>query len=98
MKRRARQFVLIPVLLAAASCFTTIHTVGGGPTGTEVVSARQWYWAFGLFRLPPVVDSENLAGNATSYRVTTSWTLLDILMNVVTSVVTVQSRTIEVEK
>lgn len=96
MRRPLRGLVFL--LLLTPSCYLTTHTVGGGPTGADVVQARQWYWMFGYFRIPPYVDSENLAGNSTSYRVTTRWGFLDVLMNIITSVATIQSRTIVVEK
>ena len=98
MKNNLRTILLLALLLTTSGCFTTQHTVGGGPTGTEVVEARQWYWLFGLGRIAPYVDSETLAGNATSYRVETSWSAVDIFLNLVTTLVTIQSRTIRVYK
>lgn len=86
------------LLLMLASCHTLQHTVGGGPTGSETVSRRQYYIFFGAFRVGENIDSARIAGDATSYRVTTQWSFADILINLFTAPLTVTSRTVTVEK
>jgi hypothetical protein len=93
-----RSILLLVLVCFTPSCYSLTHTVGGGPTGVEVVTARQWYWLWGLARFGPRIDSESVAGNATSYRVTTEWSFTDILLNVVTGAVSVVSQTVTVEK
>ena len=95
--RKLRRGFCLLVLGLGASCFTLTHSVGGGPAGDETVSARQWYVLWGLFRLNEV-DSDDLAGNATSYRITTQWGPTDIVLNLLTGWVSVVSRTVTVER
>ena len=72
------------------------HTVGTGPqTGSEV-SSRQWFFLFGLIPMGRQ-DSQDIAGAATNYRVTTKQGVVDIILNLFTAIVTIQSRTIIVE-
>ena len=73
------------------------HTVGLGPTGVGEESARQLYLLFGLMRLNEV-DSQRMAGELTSYRVTSEWSFVDILLSPFLLLLTVTSRTVTVEK
>ena len=99
MKSRTRALLVLLLLVSTTpSCFTMTHVVGGGPTANETVEDRQWYWMFGLFRFYPHVDTEALAGNATSYRVTSCWSLTDALLNLLTAPITIVSRSVKVEK
>ena len=98
VKQRLLILFCLCLLSVFSSCFTLVHTVGGGPTGSEVVTQRQWYWMFGAGRIGQNVDSEQLAGNATSYRVTSYWSLSDMFLNLFTLPFTVASRTVTLEK
>lgn len=98
LHRWGRTLALILLLVLPVSCYTLEHTVGAGPTGSEVVSRRQFYLFFGAIRLGEQIDSSRLAGDTNSYRVTTTWSFSDILINLVTAPLTVTSRTITIEK
>jgi ABC-type uncharacterized transport system YnjBCD permease subunit len=76
---------------------TQVHTVGAGPTGVEIVRGRNWYWLFGLGRLNSL-DPERLAGKATSYRVTTQYTLWDGLLNLIFFPLSIKTKSVWVEK
>ncbi|MFQ5506684.1 MAG: Bor/Iss family lipoprotein [Planctomycetota bacterium] len=85
------------LLVSSPACFTIRHTVGAGPTGAGRSEQRVWYLLWGLVPLSGF-DSNELAGSATSYRVTSQWAALDILINFFTSAVSITSRTVTVER
>ena len=58
---------------------------------------RQWYVLWGLVPIGEV-DSATLAGGATDYTIKTEQNVLDVLINFVTSMATVYSRTVSVTK
>jgi len=90
--------VLILVsLLIVTGCSTHIHTIGKGPQNYEIVEARQWYILFGLVPLN-TVDTKTMAAGAEDYEIKTETGPLDILMNIFTSYVTINSRTVIVTK
>jgi hypothetical protein len=99
-RRTAARLALTAVLGCAAAglggCSIHEHTVGLGPNGIDEVSGRQYYLLFGLLRLNEV-DSQRMAGNLTSYRVTTSWSFTDILLSPFLIFLTVSTRTVTVE-
>ncbi len=82
-------------LFLAPACYTLNHTVGAGAKGGLEKSERQWYALFGLVPLGKL-DSKTLAGDAKDYSVQTQWTPIDILINLVTGLVTITSRTVTV--
>lgn len=85
------------VVPGLCGCATHEHTVGLGPNGVGEASARQFYWLFGWLRLNEV-DSQRLAGELTSYRVTTSWSFTDFLLTPFLLPLAVTTRTVTVEK
>ncbi|HHI78936.1 MAG TPA: hypothetical protein ENK02_03060 [Planctomycetes bacterium] len=96
MKRISWTLLLI-LCLVSSGCMTQVHTVGAGPTGTEVVRGRNWYLFFGLARLNGL-DPERLAGEATSYRVTTEYTIWDGILNLIFFPLTIRTKSVWVEK
>ena len=96
MKKLMLALVCGSVLLTPA-CYTLHHTVGKGAQGHSETEKREWFILFGLIPLHEV-DSKTLAGDATDYRVTTQWSFVDILLNIITGFVTISSRTITVER
>lgn len=90
--------------LAAAACalipgcFTFTHTIGRGPNAAPVVAEEsQW---FALWGIVPVsaVDSAKLAGPARDYRVTTKFTVIDVVISAFTSFFSFYRQTVIVEK
>ena len=84
-------------LVTVSGCFTVTHTVGKGPRTHEVVEGSLWYALGGLIPIDPI-DSKTLAGGATDYRVTTTFTFLDIVIDTFTSFLGFIKQTIIVEK
>lgn len=78
-------------------CFTMTHKVGNGAQGTTTSEERQWYILFGLVPINHV-DSQSMAGGATDYTVETQAAPLDIVIGIVTSIVSVQPMTVKVTK
>ena len=89
--------LLIVGILFVIGCAAHVHQVGAGAKGFETVEARQWYILWGLVPINEV-DTNIMAGQTTDYEITTSITPLDFIINVFTSVVTVYSRTVVVQK
>ncbi len=96
MKKMLLALACGAVLLTPA-CYTLNHTVGSGAKSGVETEKRQWYILFGLVPLNEF-DSKELAGGATDYKVQTEWTPIDILINLVTGLVTISSRTVTVTK
>jgi Bor protein len=94
-------FSLVAVLVLSISlmsgCFTMNHIVGEGSKTGTTQTARQWYALWGLVPINSV-DSKAMAGGATDYSIKTQYTPLDFIINFFTSIVTVESMTVEVTK
>jgi len=73
-----------------------VHTVGGGPTGSDTKFDANYYMFWGLW---PViyVDSRTVAGDSTSYRVEDYVAFDDLLISVF-SLGLLTSRTIKVDR
>jgi hypothetical protein len=84
-------------VLMTPACYTIHHTVGAGAKGDVETEKRQWYVLYGLVPLGEI-DSKSLAGDATDYSVKTQASVIDILLNIVTGLVTITSRTITVTR
>ncbi len=90
---------LAALLLAVTllgSCQVHEHTVGIGPNGLKTVRARQFYFMFGLFQLNEV-DTERMASEASSYRITTLDSFSDWILWPLLLPLTMSSRTVIVE-
>jgi hypothetical protein len=88
-------FVLI--FLFVVGCSTHYHTVGKGPGGNDVSMQRQWYILWGLVPLNDV-DTNDMAGEAEDYEIKTQYTILDFIIGIPASIVTINSRTVKVTK
>jgi len=95
MKKLSLALALVVILFS--SCYTLTHTVGSGGSGGEKIEKRAWYILWGLVPLN-TVESKALAGNASNYTVTSSHTVVDVLLNIVTGLVTIGSQTVTVQK
>lgn len=89
--------LLIVAMLCVIGCAAHIHKVGNGAQGTELMAERQWYVLWGLIPINDV-DTHAMAAGATDYDIVTAYTLIDGVINVFTNIVTVQCRTVTVEK
>ena len=89
--------LLLGVMFLFAACATHVHTVGSGAQGGTTTEQRQWYVLWGLVPLNDV-DSDEMAGDAQNYTITTEQAPLDVIINIFTAYVTVVSRTVKVEK
>ena len=98
MVRKITSWMLVGVfVLMIVGCATHIHQIGKGAQSNQVVEARQWYILFGLVPLNQV-DTAQMAGGATNYTIKTEQSALDVIMNLFTSYVSVNSRTVTVTK
>jgi hypothetical protein len=98
MKALAKVTAIVIVLaLVLAGCQTHVHVVGDGAQGGEVESATQWYVLWGLVELNEV-SSQDMAGDAEDYTITTQYTFLDAVISYFTSIATINRRTVMVEK
>lgn len=82
------------------ACFTFTHTVGRGPVNPQqpvVVQKTRWFALYGIVPISPF-DSNDLAGSARDYRVTTEFTFVDCLITCFTSLATFYCQTVTVEK
>lgn len=95
MKKLFLSLAVVTILFS--SCYTLTHTVGSGGSGGEKVEKRAWYILFGLVPLN-TVESKAMAGNSENYTVTSSRTVVDVLLNIITGIVTVGSQTVSVQK
>ncbi|RKU11758.1 hypothetical protein C6501_12090 [Candidatus Poribacteria bacterium] len=97
MFTKVSAILLIVGILFVIGCAAHIHKVGNGAQGNETMEARQWYVLWGLVPINNV-DTNMMAGQPTDYEITTQITVLDFIINVFTSAVTVYSRTVTVQK
>ncbi len=97
--KRTVMAVLCAAFLAFSTtgCYTLNHTVNGGAKGHQTTAARQWYALWGLIPINSV-DGGKMAGGAASYSIKSQMSVVDFLINIVTGMVTVYSRTVEVTK
>lgn len=95
--KKTISLLLVIALLALAGCSAHIHKVGDGPQNNEMQQQRQWYILWGLVPLNEV-NTNAMAGDATDYEIRTETAPLDVIMNIFTMYVTVNSRTVTVTK
>jgi hypothetical protein len=87
----------LALALSLGSCMQLNHIVGTGAQGGSEASKRQWYALWGLVPLGEV-DARQLAGGATNYTVHSEHGIVDILLNLLTGWVTINSQTVTVTK
>lgn len=76
--------VLAVVLLLLPGCLAHYHTAGAGPTGAEILYAKQWYAFWGLLPIGGATNSKSLAGDRVNYQVYTGITTWDFMLNFLT--------------
>lgn len=98
MKRLLTSLVLALFLTTTfTACATHQHVVGDGAKNNQKVEERQWYILFGLVPLNNV-DTKQIASGVQNYEIKTQQSALDVIMNIFTGIVTVNSRTVTVTK
>tara|TARA_Y100001968_G_C19234472_1_gene656175 strand:- start:348 stop:644 length:297 start_codon:yes stop_codon:yes gene_type:complete len=98
MKKIFSKIILINfIVLFVISCSTHTHVVGNGPQIGQTETKRQWYIAFGLAPINEV-DTKDMAGGSSDYKITTQTTFVDGLITAFTGNLTVSCRTVKVEK
>ncbi len=86
------------LLLTLPGCFTFQHTVGIGPTEDYAVQDSDWFALWGLTAMGNPVDSQQLAEGAIDYRVTTEFTVTDIVLSAIPSLLGFYRQTTIVER
>jgi len=97
MNKVIKVVAIMLILLFFVGCTTHIHKVGSGPQSYDSEELRQWYILWGLVPINDV-DTNDMAGDATNYKIKTEITPIDFLISIPASVVTVSSRTVTVVK
>lgn len=97
MKKIVSLAGVVALALALSGCFTLNHEVGRGAQGSTEVSKRQWYALWGLVPLGET-DSQEMANGATDYSVKSEQSIVDILLNLITGIVTINSQSVTVTK
>ena len=97
MLRKLVVLVILAGALTLVGCSAHVHKIGAGPAGNELVEARQWYVLWGLVPINEV-DTHAMAAGADNYEIQTAAQPLDIIINIFTGLVTVNSRTVTVTK
>ncbi|MEM7106910.1 MAG: hypothetical protein AAF519_01700 [Bacteroidota bacterium] len=83
--------------IGLTSCFTLNHTVGNGAQGGDKTEKKQWYALWGLVPINDV-DSKQMAAGAEDYTITSTHSFLDVVVSLFTGFVTIQVKTVKVEK
>ena len=97
MFRKLSAVFLIVAMLFVIGCAAHTHKVGNGAQGNDITEARQWYVLWGLVPINDA-DTNAMAAGVTDYEITTSITLVDFIINVIGSNITVNCRTVTVRK
>jgi type II secretory pathway component PulK len=97
MKHCTKVLVVLMVVALVAGCATHIHQVGRGAQSGQMEQQRQWYVLFGLVPINNV-DTGDMAGEADDYTIKTQQSFLDVVINIFTGIVSVNSRTVTVTK
>jgi hypothetical protein len=79
------------------SCYSTLNIAGTGASKSEVVKKKQWYALWGLVQINHV-DPKELVGDAGNYSVKTEFTFNDVLLNIFTSLISIESKTVTIIK
>ena len=97
MFRKLSVVFLIVAMLFVISCAAHVHKVGEGAQGNDITAARQWYVLWGIVPINEV-DTNAMADGATDYEITTQYTVLDAIISAVLSEISINCRTVIVQK
>jgi hypothetical protein len=99
-RKHAKKIILILLVLIVfilPACSTHIHVIGDGAKTGIVEQERQWYVLWGLVPINKVNTNE-MAKGAKNYTIKTEASVLDVIINIFTSYVSIVSRTVEVQR
>jgi hypothetical protein len=85
--------VLVVALLAGCAAHT--HVIGAGTQSGQKTEQRQWYVLWGLVPIN-TVDTAAMSGGADDYTIHTEMSFIDGVINIFTSIVTINTRTVSV--
>ncbi len=97
MFRKFSVVFLIVAMLFVIGCAAHVHKVGQGAQGNDITMARQWYVLWGLVPINEV-DTNAIAEGATDYEITTLVTPLDFVISAVLGQISINCRTVSVQK
>ena len=97
MFRKLSVVFLIVGLLFVIGCAAHVHKVGQGAQGNDITMARQWYVLWGVIPINEV-DTNVMAEGATDYEIVTQYTPLDFIISAVLSEISINCRTVSVQK
>ena len=97
MFRKFSAVLLIVAMLFVIGCAAHVHKVGKGAQGNDITTARQWYILWGLVPINEV-NTNIIAAGATDYEIVTAYTPIDAVISAVLYFVTINCRTVTVEK
>jgi hypothetical protein len=89
--------MLVVSMVFMIGCMVHTHVVGDGGKGGPPEAGRQWYILWGLVPLNNI-SSKDMAKGASNYTIKTEYTPLDVIISLVTGIVTVNCRSVEVSK
>ena len=97
MFRKLSAAFLIVAMLLVIGCAAHVHKVGNGAQGSDITEARQWYALWGLVPINDV-DTNTMTAGATDYEITTQITVVDFLISAILGNISINCRTVTVEK
>ncbi|MGH1366932.1 MAG: Bor/Iss family lipoprotein [Calditrichia bacterium] len=97
MLKKLTNLLLVVSMVTLCGCYANVHTVGNGGNSANKVEKKQWYILWGLVPLNEV-DSQVMAAGAENYTIKTEHKFVDMLIGVVTGIVTIQPKTVTVTK
>ena len=99
MKKLLKGLVLMLCLaFTMSSCYTNVHVVGDGAQSGVTVSKKQWYAVWGLVPIGQEADTKLMAGGKEDYTITTTHSFVDLVISAVVGIVSIQVKTVEVQK
>jgi hypothetical protein len=97
MFRKLSVVLLIVGMLFVIGCAAHVHKVGEGAQSNDITTARQWYVLWGFIPINEV-DTNAMAEEAIDYEITTSVTPIDFVINAVLGNISINCRTVTVQK
>lgn len=97
MKKLVSLLILAAFCLVFVGCYTFDHRVGDGAQNSVKKTQKQWFILWGLVPLTNV-DSQALASGATDYDIKTQFEVEDVLISIITGMVTIYPQTVTVTK
>jgi hypothetical protein len=97
MKKVMAAILLVAFCLVMVGCYTIEHQIGKGSQTGVSMEKKQWFILWGLVPLSDV-NTNQMSGGATDYTIKTEQSVVDVVIGIFTSCVTVYPRTVTVTK